>query len=97
MWRLHHEDFRRSPFYDLLCTVYYPDRSATMAMKIGGEYIPKISYLRRFDRLSQGVGLGKPMVKRRILGLAKSVQSQLPEAVPKGQTAKATAIIHIRR
>jgi len=30
---------RFAPLYDLVCTLYYPELSRKMAMKIGGEYL----------------------------------------------------------
>ena len=52
---------RLAPLYDILCTVYYPDLAAKMAMKIGGEYrSPKI-HPRHFERLAEEAGLAKPM------------------------------------
>src|SRR6185369_10589162 len=34
------DDFetRLAPLYDVVCTIYYPELSRDMAMKIGGEY-----------------------------------------------------------
>ncbi|WP_375653453.1 HipA domain-containing protein, partial [Bartonella sp. MR110HLJHH] len=40
-----------APAYDLLSTAIYLDLSQKMAMKIGGEYIPKKIYLRHFYKM----------------------------------------------
>ena len=46
---------RLSPLYDLISTVYYPELSAKMAMKLGGEYfserIAPANFERKFQRL----------------------------------------------
>jgi serine/threonine-protein kinase HipA len=71
-----------APLYDLVCTVYYPELSQRMAMKLGGEYEAARIFPRHFDRFAEEAGLGKPMVKRRIQALAKSITSKLPEITP---------------
>ena len=70
---------RLAPFYDLLSTACYPELSAKMAMKIGSEYDSEKVYSRHFERLAEEAGLGKPMVLRRVRGLATSVIARLPE------------------
>ena len=68
-----------APFYDMLSTAYYPELSAKMAMKIGGEYFSGKISPKHFERLADETGLGKPMVKRRVRALAQSIVSKLPE------------------
>jgi len=62
-----------SPLYDLVCTVYYPDLSKKMAMKIGGEYLSDRISPRHFETLADEAGLAKPFVKQRVPELATSV------------------------
>jgi serine/threonine-protein kinase HipA len=70
---------RLAPLYDLLSTVYhFRERSSRMAMKIGGEYESDKIYPRHFERLADEANLGKPMVLRRVIELAKLVMSTLP-------------------
>ena len=64
---------RFSLLYDLVCTIYYPDLSRKMAMKIGGEYLADDVRPVHFEKLAEEAGLGKPFVKRRIPELALSV------------------------
>ncbi len=71
-----------APLYDLVCTVYYPEFSQKMAMKLGGEYEATKVFPRHFDRLAEDAGLGKPMVKRRLYSLAKSIMLKIPEITP---------------
>ncbi len=69
---------RLSPLYDLISTVYYPELSAKMAMKLGGEYFSERIAPANFERLAKEAGLAKPMMKRRVLELAEAVVSKLP-------------------
>ena len=61
-----------APLYDLVCTVYYPELTQNMAMKIGGE--PRSDRLlpRHFEKLAKDVGLARPMVIRRVSDLAQT-------------------------
>jgi len=68
-----------APLYDLVSTVYYPDLSPKMAMKIGGEYISDKLFPRHFEKLAEETGLAKPMVVRRVPELAKQVIAGLAE------------------
>lgn len=69
---------RLSPLYDLISTVYYPELSPKMAMKLGGEYVSERIAPANFERLAEEAGLAKPMMKRRVLELAQAVVSKLP-------------------
>jgi serine/threonine-protein kinase HipA len=64
---------RFSPLYDIVCTVYYPDLSKKMAMKIGGEYLADRVRPHHFEVLADEAGLAKPLVKRRVPELASAV------------------------
>ena len=68
-----------SPFYDLLSTVYYPELSDTMAMKICGEYTPKNVYPRHFEKLAEDAGLSRPMVLKRVPLIADKILTALTE------------------
>ena len=68
-----------APFYDLICTDYYPELSKKMAMKIGGEYEPTKVYPPHFERFAEEVGLTKPMVRRRVSFIAREILAKLPE------------------
>ncbi len=71
-----------APFYDLLCTAYYPELSKKMAMKIGREYEAEKVYPRHFERLAEEAGLTKPMVRRRVSSIAQAIQAKLPDVTP---------------
>jgi len=68
---------RVAPFYDLLCTIYYPELANKMAMKIGGEYVSEKVLPRHFEKMADEAGLGKPMVRRRVPELADIILSKL--------------------
>lgn len=70
-------DARLAPLYDLVCTVYYPELSRKMAMKIGGEYVLDKILPRHFEKLAEEAGLAKPLVKRRVPELATKVAAAL--------------------
>lgn len=57
---------RLSPLYDLVSTVYYPELSREMAMKIGGEYSSEKVTPRDFDQFAKKAGLGRALVRIRV-------------------------------
>ena len=69
---------RLAPFYDLVSTVYYPELSTKMAMKLGGEYASERVTPKNFERMAEEAGLAKPMIKRRVVELAEACLSSLP-------------------
>jgi serine/threonine-protein kinase HipA len=66
-----------SPLYDVVSTVYYPELSRDMAMKIGGEYSSEKVTARDFEQLAEEAGLGKPLVRGRVLEMAERVLAAL--------------------
>lgn len=84
---------RFSPLYDLVCTVYYPELSQKMAMKIGGEYRAERIFPRHFEKLAEDARLAKPLVKRRVRELAASVLDSLKKVEVKHSVAAEVAKI----
>jgi serine/threonine-protein kinase HipA len=76
-----------SPLYDIVSTVYYPDLSRDMAMKIGKEYSSEKVTAKDFEQLAEEAGLGKALVRRRVPELADTVIASLAKV----QIANATA------
>ncbi|MHC1727755.1 MAG: type II toxin-antitoxin system HipA family toxin [Syntrophobacteraceae bacterium] len=68
---------RLAPFYDLVSTVYYPELTTKMAMKIGGEYMSGNILPKHFERLAEEAGLGKPSVRQRVPALARAILDHL--------------------
>jgi len=67
------QETRLAPLYDIVSTVYYPELSEEMAMKIGDEYSSDRVTLKDFDKLAQGAGLAKPIVRQRVTELAEAI------------------------
>ena len=80
-----------APLYDLLSTVYYPELSSKMAMKIGGESVSDKVLPKHFERLAEEAGLAKPMVKRRVTEMATLVLSKLSDIAIAHPVATAVA------
>lgn len=76
-----------SPLYDIVSTVYYPDLSRDMAMKIGKEYSSENVTAKDFEQLAEEAGLGKALVRHRVPELADTVIASLAKV----QVANATA------
>jgi serine/threonine-protein kinase HipA len=64
---------RLAPLYDVVSTLYYPELSRDMAMKIGGEYSSEKVTARNFEQLAEEAGLGKPLVRGRVAEMAERV------------------------
>jgi serine/threonine-protein kinase HipA len=66
-----------APLYDVVCTLYYPELSRDMAMKIGGEYSSEKVTVGNFEQLAEEAGLGKPLVRARVPQVAERVIAAL--------------------
>lgn len=88
---------RLAPFYDLICTVRYPELTKKMAMKIGDESESDKIRPRNFEKLAVDTGLAAPIVKKRVPELAESVLTGLQQTNTNHPEAKKVAeIIHKR-
>jgi serine/threonine-protein kinase HipA len=90
---LYGSETRMAPLYDILSTAFYPELSRKMAMKIGGEYESDKIVSKHFDQMAQEAGLGKPIVKRRVLELAESVLLKEPDLVAEVPSAEPIAAL----
>jgi len=68
-----------APLYDILSTVYYPELSRTMAMKLGGEYSSAKVWPHNFEQLAEDAGLEKSLVKGRVAEMVKEIRTVLPQ------------------
>ena len=84
---------RLSPLYDIVSTVYYPDLSRDMAMKIGSEYSSENVTARDFEQLAEEAGLGKALVRRRVPELADTVIASLAKVEIANPTAEKVAAL----
>jgi serine/threonine-protein kinase HipA len=87
------QEIRLAPLYDLVSTIYYPELSRNMAMKIGGEYSSEKVTPKDFERLAEEAGLAKPMVKRRVPEFADTVLAALGKADIADAAAEAVAAL----
>jgi serine/threonine-protein kinase HipA len=74
------QEIRLAPLYDIVSTMYYPNLSRTMAMKIGDEYSCEKVTPKDFEQLAEEARLAKPIVKRRVRELADTVLAALAKA-----------------
>ncbi|MFO7535802.1 MAG: type II toxin-antitoxin system HipA family toxin [Kiritimatiellia bacterium] len=73
---------RLAPFYDLVCTLAWPELSKTPAMKIGKSESIETILPAQWQKMAQEAGVGWPMLRERIMDLcAKTVDGLRTEAV----------------
>jgi len=90
-------EIRLSPLYDVVSTVYYPELSRGVAMKIGGEYSSEKVTPENFGKLAEEAGLGKTLVRSRVPELADKVIVALSKAeIAQPVTEKVGALIRKR-
>ena len=82
-----------APLYDIVSTVYYPELSKEMAMKIGGEYLSEKVTPKDFERLAEEAALGKPLVKQRVAQMADAVIGALGKVEIANPVAEAVAAL----
>ncbi|MBI5528664.1 MAG: type II toxin-antitoxin system HipA family toxin [Deltaproteobacteria bacterium] len=70
---------RLAPFYDLVCTLAWPDLSRRPAMKIGGSDSIRAITAAHWKKMSQETRLGWPMVRERIERLCRTTLDALQE------------------
>lgn len=71
------QTIRLAPLYDVVSTMFYPELSKSMAMKIGGQYSSEKVLPANFEKLAEEAGLAKPLVKSRVPELAELVIGNL--------------------
>lgn len=87
---------RLAPLYDLLSTAFYPELTAHMAMKLGGESRVESITPKNLDQFASEAGLAKPMVRQRLRALSQAVLSSL-DAVPQPHPAMQAVAAFIRQ
>lgn len=86
-----------APLYDVVCTVYYPELSVDMAMRIGSEYSSEKVTPGSFELLAQEAGLGKALARARVAQVATRVIGGLGQMDLSHPTAKAVAEVIRKR
>ncbi len=72
-------NIRLAPLYDLVSTVYYPELTPKMAMKIGDESRSDKLRAHNFEKLADEANLAKPMVIQRVPELARTILETIDE------------------
>ncbi|MFA4935811.1 MAG: type II toxin-antitoxin system HipA family toxin [Candidatus Methanoperedens sp.] len=64
---------RLAPFYDLLCTMVYPDLNEKLAMKVGGENRPEWIQLRHWERFAEEINIKPKLVLKIVESMASNI------------------------
>lgn len=91
------QETRLAPLYDVISTAYYPELSSEMAMKIGDEYKSERVAPRDFDKLAEPTGLTKPLVRRRVRELARTIFDAMAKATINQEVAQSVAALIRKR
>lgn len=90
-------EIRLSPLYDVVSTIYYPELSRDMAMRIGEQYSSEKVTLRDFEKLADDAKLGKPLVRARLTEATERVVAALANVPVTGPVAEKVADLIRRR
>ena len=90
-------EIRLAPLYDIVSTIYYPELSREMAMKIGGEYSSDKVTAKDFEQLAEEAGLGKPLVRSRVMDFTDKVIAALPRVEIANPVAESVAALIRKR
>lgn len=90
-------EIRLAPLYDVVSTVYYPELSRDMAMRIGEQYSSENVSLRDFERLADDAKLGKPLVRARLTEMTERVRDVLSKVPVTNPVAEKVADLIRRR
>lgn len=82
---------RLAPLYDLVSTVFYPELTDKMAMKIGKQSKSALVYPKDIDRLAADAGLGAALARARIPALADRLLQEIPNIEKRHPVAEAVA------
>ena len=72
-----------SPMYDAMSTTIYPEVSARLAMKIGGEYAFKWITRGKFLRMAEKLGISPRTMVKEIERMLKRIAKHAPEVADK--------------
>ena len=81
----------------MVSTVYYPELSRDMAMRIGEQYSSENVSLRDFERLADDAKLGKPLVRARLTEMTERVRDALSKVPITNPVAEKVADLIRRR
>lgn len=84
------EERSLAPFYDLVCTAAWPELSEKLAMKIGGCKTAGALNMGHWKKMAEETGLGWPMVRDRVITVARAVQLKSGELRQQIESANRT-------
>ena len=84
---------RLAPFYDIVCTDFYPELNKHLAMEIGGKYISSAIQPKHFDKFAEDARLAKRLVKQRVREIAGLILENIHKSTPDHPIAKEMAFL----
>jgi serine/threonine-protein kinase HipA len=90
-------EVRLAPLYDLVCTVFYPELTDKMAMKIGGEAKSALIMPRHVETFAAASGLGAAQVRARVVSLAEKTLGKIADAPKPEAISEAVAALIAER
>ena len=72
------DKFRLTPWYDILCTNFYPRSTTRMAMKIGGEDRPEWVRSKNWEQCAGETGINPSLLKKRFPEIGGRMLEALP-------------------
>jgi len=84
---------RLAPLYDLVCTIYYPELTQNMAMKLGGETKSTAILPTHIEKFAEDAGFGKALVRNRVSELTQAVYNAVDETEQLHDFAKKVAAL----
>ena len=88
---------RLAPLYDLVCTVFYPELTKKMAMKIGGEAKSHLVMPKHVARFAKDAGLAAPPTLARVVALAKASSAAIPDIEKPHEISEEVAAVIVER
>ena len=90
--------FRLAPWYDILCTDFYPRSTTRMAMKIGGEDRPQWVRTNNWTQLAADTGINPSLLRKRFPELGARMLDALPHIAPGlGIDTEGKLVTHLRK
>ena len=77
----------------MVSTIYYPELSRDMAMRIGEQYSSEKVTLRDFEKLADDAKLGKPLVRVRLIEATERVLAALQDVPVTSPVAEKVAAL----
>ncbi len=88
---------RLAPLYDLVSTVYYPELSDKMAMKIGGEGESSLVFPKEIEQFAKDAGLAAAATVTRVTTLTSRVLEAIPNIDKPNETSEKVATLISKR